>query len=172
MTENLLVVTGNLTADPELRYTQSGHPVASFTVAHTPRTFDRAANEWKDGESLFVRCSAWRDLGENVAASLVKGTRVTVSGALKQRSYQDREGNQRTSMELDCDEVAVSLRYATVGAITRSQGTRGQSTGGRAQQAQPQQEPWATPQGQRPQPPAQPQQAQPWTGGYDSDVPF
>lgn len=111
--ETIITVVGNLTADPELRFTQSGAAVASFTVASTPRTFDRQANEWKDGESMFLRCSVWRDAAENVAESLEKGARVVVQGRLKQRSYTDREGNNRTSIELDVDEVGPSLRYAT-----------------------------------------------------------
>lgn len=108
-----LTIIGNLTADPELRFTQSGVAVASFTIASTPRTFDRQANEWKDGEALFLRCSIWRDAAENVAESLEKGARVIAQGNLKQRSFTDREGNQRTSIELDVDEVGPSLKYAT-----------------------------------------------------------
>ncbi|MFC0675920.1 single-stranded DNA-binding protein [Brachybacterium hainanense] len=111
--DTVITVIGNITADPELRFTQSGMAVANFTVASTPRTFDRQANEWKDGEALFLRCSIWRDAAENVAESLEKGSRVIVQGRLKQRSYQDREGNQRTSIELDVEEVGPSLRYAT-----------------------------------------------------------
>ena len=111
--ETIITVVGNLTADPELRFTQSGAAVASFTVASTPRTFDRQANEWKDGEALFLRCSVWRDAAENVAESLTKGTRVIVQGRLQQRSYTDRDGNQRTSIDLQVDEIGPSLRYAT-----------------------------------------------------------
>ncbi|MGP9695366.1 single-stranded DNA-binding protein [Brachybacterium sp. AOP25-B2-12] len=111
--ETIITVVGNLTADPELRFTQSGAAVASFTVASTPRTFDRQANEWKDGEAMFLRCSVWRDAAENVAESLEKGARVVVQGRLKQRSYTDRDGNNRTSIDLDVDEVGPSLRYAT-----------------------------------------------------------
>lgn len=111
--DTVITVIGNLTADPELRFTQSGIAVASFTVASTPRTFDRQANEWKDGEALFLRCSIWRDAAENVAESLEKGTRVVVQGRLKQRSYTDREGNNRTSIELDVEEIGPSLKYAT-----------------------------------------------------------
>ena len=98
--DTVITVVGNLTADPELRFTNSGIPVASFTVASTPRTFDRQSGEWKDGEALFLRCSIWRDAAENVAESLTKGTRVIVQGRLQQRSYTDREGNNRTSIEL------------------------------------------------------------------------
>ncbi|WP_010533202.1 single-stranded DNA-binding protein [Brachybacterium squillarum] len=111
--DTVITVIGNLTADPELRFTQSGAAVASFTVASTPRTFDRQTNEWKDGEALFLRCSVWRDAAENVAESLEKGARVIVQGRLQQRSYTDRDGNNRTSVELQVDEVGPSLRYAT-----------------------------------------------------------
>lgn len=111
--ETVITVVGNLTADPELRFTQSGVAVASFTVASTPRMFDRQANEWKDGEAMFLRCSIWRDAAENVAESLEKGTRVVAQGRLKQRSFTDREGNNRTSIELDVDEIGPSLKYAT-----------------------------------------------------------
>ena len=98
--ETVITVVGNLTADPELRYTQNGLPVVNFTIASTPRTFDRQANEFKDGEALFMRCSAWRDMAEHIAGSLTKGMRVIAQGRLRQRSYQDREGNQRTAIEL------------------------------------------------------------------------
>jgi single-strand DNA-binding protein len=111
--DTVITVIGNLTADPELRFTQSGVAVASFTIASTPRTFDRQSNEWKDGEALFLRCSLWRDAAENIAESLEKGTRVIAQGNLKQRSFTDREGNQRTSIELDVQEIGPSLRYAT-----------------------------------------------------------
>lgn len=117
MNETTLTVVGNLTADPELRQTQSGVAVASFTIASTPRNFDRQANEWKDGEALFLRCSAWRDLATNVNASLTKGSRVIVTGRLQQRNYQDREGNNRVSMEVQVDEIGPSLRYATAQVV-------------------------------------------------------
>lgn len=110
--ETTLTVIGNLTADPELRFTPSGVAVASFTVASTPRTFDRQANEWRDGETLFLRCSVWREVAENVAESLTKGMRVIVRGRLESRSYKTREGDNRTSMEMQVDEVGPSLRYA------------------------------------------------------------
>ena len=125
MSETIITVVGNLTADPELRYTQSGAAVASFTIASTPRTFDRQANEWKDGEALFLRCSAWREMGENAAGSLSKGMRVIAQGRLQQRSYQDRDGNNRVSIELSVDEIGPSLRYATASV------TRGERGGGR-----------------------------------------
>lgn len=125
--DTLITIVGNLTADPELRFTNSGAAVASFTVASTPRTFDRQANEWKDGEALFMRCSVWRDAAENVAESLEKGARVIVQGRLQQRSFTDRDGNNRTAIELQVDEVGPSLRYALAKPQKidrRQQGTR------------------------------------------------
>ncbi|MGW9627380.1 single-stranded DNA-binding protein [Microbacterium sp. NPDC055312] len=143
--ETVITVVGNLTADPELRYTQNGLPVANFTIASTPRTFDRQANEWKDGEALFLRASVWREFAEHVAGSLTKGMRVIAQGRLRQRSYQDREGNQRTSIELEVDEIGPSLRYATA-QVTRaaSNGGGGQSRP-QQQQQQVSDEPWSTP---------------------------
>lgn len=111
--ETIITVVGNLTADPELRYTQSGVAVANFTIASTPRTFDRASNEWKDGDALFLRASVWREFAENVASSLTKGTRVIAQGRLVQRSYETKEGEKRTTVELQVDEIGPSLRYAT-----------------------------------------------------------
>jgi len=144
--ETVICVVGNLTADPELRYTQGGLAVANFTIASTPRTFDRASNEWKDGEALFLRASCWREFAEHVAGTLTKGTRVIAQGRLRQRSYETAEGEKRTSMELEVDEIGPSLRYATA-QITRAPrdgsapraaqqggGTVGATTG----------EPWAT----------------------------
>jgi single-strand DNA-binding protein len=125
--ETVITVVGNLTADPELRFTPSGAAVASFTVASTPRTFDRQSNEWKDGDALFLRCSIWRQAAENVAESLQRGMRVVVTGRLKQRSFETREGEKRTVIELDVDEVGPSLRYATA-KVNRTQ--RGSSSGG------------------------------------------
>jgi single-strand DNA-binding protein len=110
--DTVITVIGNITGDPELRFTPSGAAVANFTVASTPRQFDRQSNEWKDGETLFMRCSVWRDAAENVAESLTKGTRVIVSGRLKQRSY-DKDGEKRTVIEMEVDEVGPSLRYAS-----------------------------------------------------------
>lgn len=124
--ETVLTIVGNLTADPELRFTNSGIPVASFAVASTPRTFDKQAGEWRDGEALFMRCSAWRDLAENVAESLAKGARVIVQGRLQQRSYTDKEGNQRTSIDLQVDEVGPSLRYATAQPVRANRSTQQQ----------------------------------------------
>ena len=130
--DTIITVVGNLTADPELRFTPNGAAVANFTVASTPRTFDRQTNEWKDGETLFLRCSIWREAAENVAESLTKGMRVVAQGRLKARSYQDREGNNRTSWEMDVDEVGPSLRYATakVNKVARSGGSGGYGGGG------------------------------------------
>ncbi|WP_431980697.1 single-stranded DNA-binding protein [Streptomyces qinglanensis] len=126
--ETVITVVGNLVDDPELRFTPSGAAVAKFRVASTPRTFDRQTNEWKDGESLFLTCSVWRQAAENVAESLTKGTRVIVQGRLKQRSYEDREGIKRTVYELDVDEVGASLRNATA-KVTKTTGRGGQGGG-------------------------------------------
>jgi single-strand DNA-binding protein len=125
--ETVITVIGNLTGDPELRFTPSGAAVANFTVASTPRTFDRQSNEFKDGDTLFMRCSIWREAAENVAESLTKGTRVIASGRLVQRSYETREGEKRTVMELEVDEIGPSLRYATakVQKMSRSSGGGG-----------------------------------------------
>lgn len=118
--ETIITVVGNVVADPEIRFTSNGAAVASFTVASTPRTFDRQANEWKDGEALFLRCSVWREAAENVAESLQKGMRVIVQGRLKARTYDDKDGNRRTSWELDVDEVGPALKFATA-KVTRAQ---------------------------------------------------
>ena len=130
--ETPITVVGNLTADPELRFTPSGAAVANFTVASTPRTFDRQTNEWKDGEALFLNCSVWRQAAENAAESLVRGSRVIVSGRLKARSYETREGEKRTVFEIDVDEVGPSLKYATakVSKTTRSGSGGGAGAGG------------------------------------------
>jgi len=141
--ETVITVVGNLTADPELRYTQNGLPVANFTIASTPRTFDRQANEWKDGEALFLRASVWREFAEHVAGSLTKGMRVVAQGRLRQRSYQDRDGNNRTTIELEIDEIGPSLRYATA-QVTRAQSGGGGGQG-RPMQQQVSEEPWSTP---------------------------
>ena len=125
--ETVITVVGNLTADPELRFTPSGAAVANFTVASTPRTLDRQTNEWKDGEALFLRCSVWRQPAENVAETLTRGMRVIVSGRLKQRSYETKEGEKRTVVELDVEEIGPSLKYATA-KVNRTQ--RGSSGGG------------------------------------------
>lgn len=121
--ETTITVIGNLTADPELRYTQNGAAVANFTIASTPRTFDRQANEWKDGEALFLRASAWKEVAEHVSQSLTKGSRVIAQGRLKQRSFE-KDGQRRTVIELEVDEIGPSLRYATA-QVTRTQGGGG-----------------------------------------------
>ncbi len=156
--ETIITVVGNLTADPELRYTQNGLPVANFTIASTPRSFDRQANEWKDGEALFMRASVWREFAEHVAGSLTKGMRVIATGRLKQRTYQDREGNNRTAIELEVDEIGPSLRYATAQVV------RAAGKGGAVQPAA-QSDQWAT---------AQPGDSEPWpaSGSYGDDTPF
>ena len=125
--DTIITVVGNLTADPELRFTPSGAAVANFTVASTPRIYDRQSGEWKDGEALFLRCNIWREAAENVAESLTRGARVIVSGRLKQRSYETREGEKRTVVELEVDEIGPSLRYATakVNKASRSGGGGG-----------------------------------------------
>lgn len=127
--ETIITVVGNLTADPELRFTPSGAAVANFTVASTPRQFDRQANEWQDQETLFMRCSVWREAAENVAESLSKGNRVIVQGRLKARSYETREGDRRTSIELDVDEVGPSMKYATAKVQRNVKGTGNSSQG-------------------------------------------
>ena len=162
--ETIVTVVGNLTADPELRFTPSGAAVASFTIASTPRTFDRNTNEWKDGEALFLRCSIWRQAAENVAESLQRGMRVVAQGRLKQRSFETREGEKRTVVEMDVDEVGPSLRYATA-KVNRTQ--RGSTSGGfgasggaePAAQTAPADDPWGS------APPAS-------GGGFSDEPPF
>ena len=126
--ETTITLVGNLTADPELRFTPSGAAVANFTVASTPRTFDRQTNEWKDGDAMFLNCAVWRQAAENVAESLQKGMRVIVQGRLKSRSYETREGERRTVFEIDVDEIGPALKYATA-KISRNSGG-GQGGGG------------------------------------------
>jgi single-strand DNA-binding protein len=175
--ETIITVVGNLTADPELRYTQNGLAVANFTIASTPRTFDRQANEWKDGEALFLRASVWREFAEHVSQSLSKGSRVIAQGRLKQRSFETQQGEKRTVIELEVDEIGPSLRYATA-QVTRAQGGgAGRSSGGNqggggfGQPQQVAEEPWGQPA----------QQAQPASGGdvwgapgtsYNDETPF
>src|SRR5688572_17053883 len=130
--ETTITVIGNLTSDPELRFTPSGSAVANFTIASTPRTFDRQSNEWKDGETLFLRASVWREAAENVAESLTKGMRVIVSGRLKSRSYETKEGEKRTVIELEVDEIGPSLRYANA-KVNRTQRSSGGGAGNGAQ---------------------------------------
>lgn len=159
-----ITIVGNLTADPELRFTPSGAAVANFTIASTPRTFDRQANDWKDGETVFMRCSIWREAAENVAESLTRGTRVIATGRLVSRSWETPEGEKRSVMEMQVDEIGPSLRYATA-KVTKAQrgggggGFGGQQQGGPQQGGQqsapagypsgggqqaPQTDPWAT----------------------------
>jgi single-strand DNA-binding protein len=127
--ETTITVIGNLTNDPELRFTPSGSAVANFTIASTPRTFDRNSNEWKDGETLFLRAGVWREAAENVAESLTKGMRVIVSGRLKSRSYETKEGEKRTIMELEVDEIGPSLKSATA-KVVKAQRNGGQGGAG------------------------------------------
>ncbi|SEL71332.1 single-stranded DNA-binding protein [Rhodococcus maanshanensis] len=151
--DTVITVIGNLTADPELRFTPAGAAVANFTVASTPRTFDRQSNEWKDGEALFMRCNIWREAAENVAESLTRGSRVIVSGRLKQRSYETREGEKRTVMELEVDEIGPSLKYATAKVNKASRGgggggggfgSSGGSGGGRPAASSGGDDPWGS----------------------------
>lgn len=168
--ETTITVIGNLTNDPELRFTPSGSAVANFTIASTPRTFDRQSNEWKDGETLFLRASVWREAAENVAESLIKGMRVIVTGRLKSRSYETKEGEKRTVIELEVDEIGPSLRYANakVNRTQRSpQGGQGNGYQGSANsepQSGPQNDPWAVP--------ANSNAAGGWGNGPDSEPPF
>jgi single-strand DNA-binding protein len=155
--ETVITVIGNLTSDPELRFTPSGAAVASFTIASTPRTLDRQTQEWKDGEALFLRCSCWRQMAEHVAESLTRGSRVMAQGRLKQRSFETKEGDKRTVIEMEVDEIGPSLRYATarVAKTARSDGGPGGGSGresgagdgraGAGQGGSP--DPWATPVG-------------------------
>ena len=128
--ETTITVVGNLTADPELRFTPAGAAVANFTVASTPRIFDRQSSEWKDGEALFLRCSIWREAAENVAESLTRGSRVIVTGRLKQRSFETREGEKRTVVEVEIDKIGPSLKYATAKVNKASRGGGGGGFGG------------------------------------------
>jgi single-strand DNA-binding protein len=183
--ETVVTLVGNLVDDPELRFTPSGAAVANFRVASTPRTYDRQSGEWKDGESLFLSCSVWRQAAENVAESLQRGMRVIVQGRLKSRTYDDREGQKRTVFEIDVDEVGPSLRSATA-KVTRASrsggeggggnfggGNSGGGFGGGGNQA-PQNDPWASPQGGGGGPAAAPQN-DPWAsqgGGSMEEPPF
>lgn len=142
--ETIITVVGNLTDDPALRYTQNGLAVANFTIASTPRNYDKQAGEWKDGDALFLRASVWREFAEHVAGSLTKGMRVIAQGRLTQKAYTDKEGNQRTAIELEIDEIGPSLRYATA-QVTRAASPNGRATHPDQSARQPEQEPWATP---------------------------
>ena len=160
--ETQLTIIGNLTDAPQLRFTPNGAAVANFTIASTPRTFDRQSNQWVDGEALFMRCSLWKEAAENVAESLQKGMRVIASGRIKQRSFQDRDGNDRTVIEMDVDEIGPSLKFATA-RVTRVDRRNGQP-GGQPQpgawgQGQPQGNGFPAPQGN-----GQPQGGDPWQG--------
>lgn len=151
--DTTITVVGNLTADPELRFTPSGAAVANFTVASTPRIYDRQSGEWKDGEALFLRCNIWREAAENVAESLTRGSRVIVTGRLKQRSFETKEGEKRTVMEVEVDEIGPSLRYATAKVNKASRGGGGgggfgsgapSGGGSRSAATQSQEDPWGS----------------------------
>jgi len=161
--DTIITVVGNLTDDPELRFTPSGAAVANFTVASTPRAFNRQTNAWEDGDTLFLRCSVWRQPAENVAESLVRGTRVVVTGRLKQRSYETREGEKRTVVELEVDEIGPSLRYATA-KVQKAQrnGPGGAPPAGSGGPGGGSPDPWAT------FTPA----ADPWASGTADEPPF
>jgi single-strand DNA-binding protein len=135
-----ITIIGNLTRDPELRYTPTGQAVANFAVASTPRYLDKQTNEWKDGDALFLNCSVWRQAAENAAESLTRGMRVIVSGRLRQRSYETKEGEKRTVLEVEVDEVGPSLRYASA-KVTKS--ARAGSTGGGQGSGGRGEDPWA-----------------------------
>ena len=164
--DTTITVIGNLTADPELRFTPSGAAVASFTVASTPRTFDKASGEWKDGEALFLRCNIWRQAAENVAESLTRGARVIVSGRLKQRSFETREGEKRTVIELEVDEVGPSLRYATAKVNKVSRGSGGGGGFGGSGSGAPADDPWGS------APPAGQSGGGGGGGGFSDEPPF
>ena len=178
--ETIVTIVGNCVNDPELRFTPSGSAVANFTIASTPRTFDRQSNDWRDGETLFLRASVWREAAENVAETLTKGTRVVAQGRLKSRSYDTKEGEKRTVMELEVDEIGPSLRYASA-KVTRTQrngnggggasqgggfGGGGNSSGwgGGQQTQQPADDPWGAPSGNS--------ASAGWGNGQDAEPPF
>lgn len=155
--ETVITIVGNLTADPELRTTRNGGTVANFSIAATPRVFDKQSNQWIDGDALFLRCSAWRDLATHCAQSLAKGMRVIAQGRLQQRSYQAQDGSNRTVIELQVDEIGPSLRYATAQVQKmQSGGYQGNANGGGYQQPQqaqqqsqaPADDPWGAPAGE------------------------
>ena len=149
--ETIIHIVGNLTSDPELRYTQNGLAVANFTIASTPRNFDRASNDWKDGDALFLRATVWKEFAEHVATSLVKGSRVVATGRLKQRSWNDKEtGQKRTAIELEIEEIGPSLKYATA-AVTRAAGGGGGNNWGGPPPEAPDGSGWANPGQQQPQ---------------------
>jgi single-strand DNA-binding protein len=160
--DTIITVVGNLTADPELRFTPSGAAVASFTIASTPRTFDRNTNEWKDGEALFLRCSLWRQAAENAAESLTRGMRVIAQGRLQQRSYETREGEKRTVIELQVDEIGPSLKYASAKVNRTQRGSGGGGFGASGTEgggsSAPADDPWGS--------------APPAAGGFSEEPPF
>lgn len=169
--ETVITVIGNLTADPELRFTPAGSAVANFTIASTPRTFDKQANEWKDGEGLFLRSAVWKEAAENVAETLTKGMRVIAQGRLKARSYDTKEGERRTVMELEIEEIGPSLKFASA-KVTRTQRSGGggfnNAPQGGGYNQQPQQGgPW---QQQAPQQSAP--QGGGWNGPGNDEPPF
>lgn len=159
--ETVITLVGNITGDPELRHTQNGVAVANFTIASTPRTFDQDAKEWKDGEPLFLQATAWKELGEHVAATLTKGARVIAQGRLKQRSYE-KDGQKRTVMEIEVDEIGPSLRYATAVVSRVQKGAGGAGRPAPAAQTSAQ-EAWA---------PAAPAAADTWAAPYGDETPF
>jgi single-strand DNA-binding protein len=165
--DTTITIIGNLVGDPELRFTPSGSAVANFTIASTPRTFDRQSNEWKDGETLFLRASVWREAAENVAETLTKGMRVIAEGRLKSRSYETKENEKRTVIELEVDEIGPSLKYANakVNRTQRSGGQGGQSSGNWGGQPAAQDDTWA-------QQPAAANAGGGWGNGPDSEPPF
>jgi single-strand DNA-binding protein len=175
--ETTITLVGNLTADPELRFTPSGAAVANFTVASTPRTFDRQTNEWRDGDAMFLNCAVWRQAAENVAESLQKGMRVIVHGRLKSRSYETREGERRTVFEIDVDEIGPALKYATAKVSRNASGGQGggrsSSGGSGGSGGNYGDDPWATggspgeAGGGRPQ-----QTSDPWSTPQSEDPPF
>lgn len=159
--EPVITIVGNLTDDPELRFTPSGAPVANFTIASTPRFMDRQTNEWREGETLFMRCATWRQAAENVAESLERGMRVVAQGRLRQRSFETREGEKRNVVEMEVDEIGPSLRWATA-KVTKTQRSGGGFGGGPAG-APGGADPWAT--GQAGGPGGQPAGQASSTGG-------
>lgn len=158
--ETIITLIGTITADPELKFTASGAAVANFTVASNARTYDKASGEWKDGDALFLRCNIWRQAAENVAESLVRGTRVIVSGRLRQRSFETREGEKRTVMELEVDEIGPSLKWATAKVM---KATRDGASTGSGYGSPGVDDPWAA---------APPVGAGATSGGFDEEPPF
>jgi single-strand DNA-binding protein len=164
--ETIITVVGNLTSDPELRYTQNGLAVANFTIASTPRSFDRASNDWKDGDALFLRCSVWREFAEHVSGSLTKGARVIATGRLTQRSYETKEGEKRTSVELQVDEIGPSLRYATAQVVRATRDTQANANAPASSAPSGQGEQWAA------SPPSASGDVWNQPGSYSDDTPF